>query len=160
MQRLTINLLVALATFIIGISTTSILINHRHDLASDSREGQEVLSAEREYIRAHTQRDVAALDRILADDFTLTYSRRRISDKGKRLALLENPEMSFIAINTDGINVSVDGERAMVSGQARVRGRYKGRYFISPRYAFERVYEKRQGRWQVVALQITHLAWR
>jgi len=46
-----------------------------------------------------------------------------------------------------------------VSGNAVVRGVYAGRDFSSPPYRFIRKFEKRDGRWQLVSVEIFRLGW-
>ena len=159
MQHLAVRLSVALVTFFIGIST-SYITNLRpaahFSTVSDSEAAQEVLAVEREYIRAHTERDVAALKSILADDFTIgpAMLMGRARTKASRLALLASPNFTFVSIDTRDVKVQVDGDEAVVTGQAVARSRYRDRDFTSPEYDFVRSYQRRQGRWQVVSVQI------
>ena len=105
--------------------------------------------------RAHTERDVAALDRVLADDFTSFSGKVR---KEQRLALLANPYFVVTSLATDGVSVSVRGDEAWVSGTARLSGSFRGRDFTTPRYEFMRRYERRDGRWQIVSCDFS-FAW-
>lgn len=57
----------ALITFVLGIASAN-LAAYVWGASSDERD---VLAVEREYVRAHVERDVAALDRVLADDFSM-----------------------------------------------------------------------------------------
>jgi len=158
MQRIIIHLLVSLATFLIGTVMTAPWSAERHKAPSSSSytrsaEQQEILSIERRYLDAHVERDRAALDSILADDFAIMYRYGRVGDKAERLALVENPDFTFVSVDTDDVDVTVDGQNAVVSGRAVVRGRYGDREFLSRPYRFTRRYEKRQGRWQIVSVQ-------
>ncbi len=160
MQHLAVRLVVSVITFIVGITTTGLLSAHRSDTSgSNSALKQEVLRIERQYLDAHVQRDAATLNRILADDFAFTHRRGRYTNKAERLALVQNSDFHFEAIDTRGVDVKVNGDRAIVMGQATVTGQYKDRIFTSPPYGFIRVYQKRQGRWQVAAVQVTRAAW-
>ena len=157
MQRFTIRLIVALATFFIGITTATVPTAFRFGVTTDVKEEQELLKVERDYIDAHVQRNTALLDRVLADDFTITRFGGRVTNKAERMALVEDPDFKFISIDTDHVRVQTDGDQAVVTGQAVLRGRYQDREFISPRYKFTRIYHRRQGRWQVVAVQLDHI---
>jgi ketosteroid isomerase-like protein len=159
MQRQALHIFVALVTFLIGMTAAGLRPAHHSDLRSPSRAEQEVLSVEREYLDAHVEHDVATLDRILADDFTFLHGGRYVTTKAQRLALMENPDFSFLSIDTDDVDVSVNGDQAIVTGEAVVRGRYQEREFVSPPYSYLRVYEKRQGRWQIVSVEATGRAW-
>jgi len=50
----------------------------------------------------------------------------------------------------DDVNVRADGDTAMFSGHATVKSRFKGRDFGSL-YRLSKKYEKRQGRWRIIA---------
>jgi ketosteroid isomerase-like protein len=159
MQRLAIQFCVSLVTFIIGIAAAGFGTSSSPGFLSSYSAEKEILKVEREYIRAHTERDTAALDQILADDFTFTYRCGKVSDKAGRLALVDNPGFSFISITTDDVEVNVVGDRGFVRGQAVVRTRDIYHEFTSRPYRYIRVFEKRDGRWQVVSTQIMSVSW-
>jgi len=146
---------VALITFFIGITTANLTAHLWPSAAARTADEQAVLEVEREYIRANAERDVAALDRVLADDFTSFGGRIR---KGQRLAMLANPYFVITSIKTDGVGVSVRGDEAWVSGRAQMSGSFRGSEFTTPRYEFTRRYERRDGRWQIVSCAFS-FAW-
>ena len=149
MQRHAIRLTVALATFLVGLTSSNVLNALRADTASAERE---VLSVEREYVRAHLERDVAALERLLADDFSSFRGRVK---KEHRLAMLANPYFEVVSLSTRDVEVSVSGDEARVSGKATLKGVLAGREFETPNYKYVRHLAKRDGRWQ-----ITHMRFR
>ena len=149
MQRHAIRLTVALATFLVGLTSTSVLNALRTDTAAAERE---VLGVEREYVRAHLERDVAALERLLADDFSSFRGRVR---KEHRLAMLANPYFEVVSLSTRDVEVEVGGDEARVSGEATLKGVLAGREFETPNYKYTRRLAKRDGRWQ-----ITHMHFR
>ena len=148
MQRHAIRLSVALATFLCGLAAHNLLGTLRpSSLAGPKRE---VLAVEREYIRAHLERDVAALDNVLADDFSSFGGRVR---KEHRLALLGSPYFRVVSLETKDVSVKVHGAEASVSGRARLRTSLRGREFDIPPYEFTRRLVKREGRWQIVGME-------
>lgn len=153
MKHYAIRLIVALCTFIIGLTTSSVLNPFHSKSVSNGPAEREVLRAEREYIQANLERDTETMDSILADEFTIERAYGRISNKAQRMALLENPDFAFEAINTDDVRVEVDGDKATVTGTAVTETRYKGDEFTSGPYKFIRDYEKRDGRWQIVSVR-------
>ncbi len=159
MQHHIIRLFVSLVTFIIGVSATSLWPADRPSTPSNSDARQEILKIERDYLDAHLSRDTATLDRILADDFIFWHGGSRHTNKAQRLALMEAPDFTFLSIDTDSVDVDVDGDKAFVTGKAVVRGRYKQKEFVSPTYGYLRIYEKRDGRWQIVSVQATTFDW-
>ncbi|MGB9181975.1 MAG: nuclear transport factor 2 family protein [Pyrinomonadaceae bacterium] len=153
MKHYAICLIVALCTFIIGLTTSSVLNPFHSTSVSNVNAEREVLQVEREYIQANLDRDTDTLDSILADEFTIERGDGRISNKARRLALLENPDFAFEAINTDNVQVEVNGDKATVTGVAVTEIRYKGEESASPPYKFTREYERRDGRWQIVSVR-------
>src|SRR3712207_1976252 len=112
MQRIIINLVVSLATFIIGVTAATPWTAFR--TAFDSQDKTEILSVERQYINAHIARDRARLDQVLSEDFTFSHYWGGVADKARRLSLLENPDFSFESIDTSSVEVTVTGDTARV----------------------------------------------
>ncbi|HEX8173548.1 MAG TPA: nuclear transport factor 2 family protein [Pyrinomonadaceae bacterium] len=150
MQRIIINVVVSLATFIIGVTAATPWTAFRTSF--DSQDKTEILRVERQYLDAHVQRDAAQLDRVLADDFTFSHYWGGVTDKARRLSLLENPDFAFDSIDTSDVEVSVSGDTARLTGQAVVRGNYRGRPFVTTPYNYTRTYERRDGRWQITSV--------
>ena len=138
----------ALITFVVGVAAVG-LAERVWTGTSDERD---VLAVEREYVRAHVERDVAALGRVLADDFSMFGGR---VTKEHRLALLRSPFFAVSSLETSDVNVVVGGREALVNGTARLSGRFRGREYTTPRYGYTRHLEKRGGRWQIVSCEFT-----
>jgi ketosteroid isomerase-like protein len=138
----------ALITFVLGIASANLAAY----VWAGSSDEREVLAVERECVRAHVERDVAALDRVLADDFSMFGGR---ITKEHRLALISNPLFAVTSLKTEGVEVVVNGREAIVTGAARLTGSFRGREFNTPRYGYTRHLEKRGGRWQIVSCEFT-----
>lgn len=153
MKHLAIRLVVSLFTFAIGIALAALLpATHSHRVPN-SQDEQAILQIERQYIQANLNGDTETLDSILADEFTIK-SHWRVTTKAQRLALLANPDFAFETIHTDNVEVETNGDSAVVTGEAYIRSRYGDEESISPLYSFTRNYEKRDGRWQIVSVQV------
>jgi ketosteroid isomerase-like protein len=140
---------VALVTFFVGIAASGLGARvWPAATAAHSADERAVLAVEREYIRAHTERDVAALERVLADDFTSFGGRVK---KEQRLALLASPFFAVTSLETDDVSVSVAGDEAWVGGRARMSATFRGQDYTTPQYRFTRHYVRRDGRWQIVS---------
>lgn len=149
MKHLAIRLVVSLLTFAIGLTSTALLRTIRP--AANSQDEQAILQLEHQYIQANLNEDIATLDKILAEDFTLR-GRRRFTTKAERLELLENPDFAFEAIDTDNLKMEVNGDSATVTGTASTTSRHYDDLFTSPTYRFIRHYEKRNGEWKIVSV--------
>lgn len=153
MKHHAIRLIVGLLTFAIGLISATLLPGSRFNAVSNSKAEQEILQVEREYIQAHLDGDTAALDNILADEFIFE-GHGEIETKAQRLTLLETPDFGFESINTSNVRVEVNGDTATVRGDAYIRSFRHDIEFTSPKYRFIREYEKRDGRWQIVGVQV------
>ena len=96
MQHIAVRISVAIATFLIGLVTASVPAGLPLSAGPLDLAEQEILNVESEYLEAHMSRDVATLDRVLADDFTLGPAGGKYTDKFERLELLENPAFAFV----------------------------------------------------------------
>jgi ketosteroid isomerase-like protein len=159
MQTIALRVFAAIATFIIGTALASVAHIPRFvRSSSDALIKQEVLDVDSKYLRAHEQRDTAALDRILADDFTITRDDGYSTNKAERLSLVEDPDFTYLSIDTYQVKVHVnDDTEAVVTGKARITGRYMDREFTSPPYRFIRTYEKQQGQWRIASVRVSSL---
>lgn len=130
-------------------------------MAATSSVEQDLLKLEREWLDAYTRRDVAAMDRIEADDFMITFSDGSVRTKADEIAALKGPAPAgtppvFMTADT---KVRVYGDTAVLTGKVIMKGTQmdganKGQEFtIEQRYTD--TYVKRNGRWQVVASQLT-----
>jgi ketosteroid isomerase-like protein len=159
MKQVAIRLVVSLLTFTIGIVSAALLHPTRSHAVSNGKEEQAILRVERQYIQANLNADIDAMDKILADDFTIDFylgGRRKVETKAERLALLESPYFGIEALDTNNVEVEVNGDTAVLRGEASLESRYGDTMVRELSYTFTRIYEKRQGRWQIVSVRTEH----
>jgi CubicO group peptidase (beta-lactamase class C family)/ketosteroid isomerase-like protein len=118
---------------------------------------QEVRKLEREWLDAYEQHDGVAMDRILADDFKLTQFGGGVQTKADILAQLKatrDPSRPEPNLSTEEVQSRVEGNSVILTGRFIQRmGRDDETRTMEARYTD--TYVKRQGRWQVVASQLT-----
>ena len=153
MKYTAIRLAVSLLTFIIGTAAT-LLSPWRGTAPSSAAAEQEVLRVERQYIQANLEGDIAALDEILADDFSIRTRWGRVTDKPSRLTLLADPYFAFEVIRTDNVRATVTGDTAVVTGNVFIRSSYGHDRSGGASYTYSREYEKRDGRWRIVTVYL------
>ena len=147
MRLQAVRLLVSLSTFLLGIAATNLFGFLPFSKTSYAGAEQDVMKVEQQYVRAHLERDVVALEQVLADDFTSFRGRVK---KEHRLAMLANPLFTVTSFSTEDVSVAVEGDEAWVRGHARLSGSFHNREFTTPRYRYTRRLELRDGRWQIV----------
>jgi ketosteroid isomerase-like protein len=110
----------------------------------------EVLKAEEERNQALPKGDVAALDRIYAEDLVYTNATGALLTKAQHLADLKGRTLNFRSFKHDDVQVTVHGNTGIVTGISTSAVDYKGTVSSSPR-RFVNVYAKQDGRWLCVA---------
>jgi hypothetical protein len=114
-------------------------------LAPAQNDADEVLKTEKALHEAKIHSDVAALDRILADDFIEINQWGVVRDKRSILDLYRT--LKVTSLNTSDESVRVTGDTATVIGimsTSSVTG--------MGRFLFIQTYVKRGGRWQVLSI--------
>jgi ketosteroid isomerase-like protein len=112
---------------------------------------QELVKMENEWARAWQLPDPAALETLLADDFTLTSSRSKGEVMNKRqyvdttLKLVRGDGYSF-----EKMSVRIYGETAVINACFQQNATFAGSDW-SGDFLLTDVWVKRDGRWQVVA---------
>src|SRR5215212_7062101 len=121
-----------------------------------STEEDEVRRMEWEWGEAFERKDLATLDRLMADEYILTDPLGNVRSKAESLAALKTNEVNFESTQSDGVKVRINGDTAVVTGRSRFRGRYKG-WSMAGQYQYTDVLVKRSGVWQAVGSHITAL---
>jgi uncharacterized protein (TIGR02246 family) len=100
--------------------------------------------------------DVAALERLLADDLTYTHSNGTVETKQQFLASITAKTLEYRAIEAEDVKVSLHGDTAILTGRAAVKVVNGGREMdLSLR--FTAVYIREGGQWKLAAWQSTRL---
>ena len=102
------------------------------------------------------ERDMAALDRLMADDYVLTDPLGNVRTKAESLAAIEANELRFESTESDDVKVHINGDTAVVTGRSTFRGRYKG-WPMAGRYQYTDVLVKRRGSLKAISSHITAL---
>jgi ketosteroid isomerase-like protein len=156
MQRFILRAIIALLTFVVVLGAERIWPFHQPAATpSSSQATSELLGVERELRDACVQRDIAAMDRILADDYTFMWHGNRVMNKSEKLAQFEDPSISLIAIRADSLSVSDIGDKTVVTGTVVIKSAREDFVFSSPPYRFSHAYEKRGGEWRLVATRVS-----
>lgn len=126
--------------------------------AQTSKDEKEVLKANKAWAEAQVKGDLEALDKLFAEELIVTSGNGALRDKKGELADAKpNPDFKTYFFNTEDLRIKVYGKTAIVTGHAKWRTSFKGKDSDNER-RFTCVYVKRDGRWQMVALQVTRIA--
>jgi ketosteroid isomerase-like protein len=118
---------------------------------------QEVLQFERDACKAFLEADVAALERVLTPDFTLTLSNGEVSTRADEINELHSGKVHYdVFENYDMLARLYDNDTAVVLGKTRVKGTADGKPFDRV-VQFTDTLIKRDGRWQLAAGHVSRL---
>ena len=117
---------------------------------------QEVIAVIEQYRQALMKKDLAALDRIWADDLTFINMRGELLGKQQRM---ENVRSGATGVNSTKVSdqqVRVYGQTAVVTTRETIEAQYSGQQ-ANASYRFTSVWVRRNGSWQVVAVHMTRV---
>ena len=118
-----------------------------------------LVALERGWNEAFYRKDVAFIEKLLADEFTATYDDGRIGDKATELALVTAFDQAVQSATPEEFAVRVYRDTAVVWFTLRLVGIKEGqRSEMALRYTD--VWIIRDGRWQCVSSQSTRVAQR
>ena len=118
---------------------------------------QVLMQMERDWSKAGLNKDAAALDRIVADDWTAIDFQGKTETKAQSLADLKSGSSSVQSIELGEMKVRVFGNTAVVTGSDTEKSTYKGKD-SSGKYVWMDVFVNRNGKWQAVASESTKAA--
>jgi ketosteroid isomerase-like protein len=107
--------------------------------------------------KAIVKKDRAAVEANMAGDFRSIDGAGTVEDKKTFVEGLLDARLTIDPYTVEDFDVRIFGDTALLSGRTRMTGRFDGKPFTS-HYRYIDIYVKRDGRWQIVSVQITRLA--
>lgn len=116
---------------------------------------QEVRKLEREWLDAYEKNDAAAMDRIVADDFTITFPNGSVQTKAQLMAAIRAPRKGAPPkFYTEAVESRAYGDTVILTG--RVVGEFEqGGKTVRDVSRYTDTYVRVGGRWQVVASHLS-----
>jgi len=148
-RTLMVAMLVAASSFILSQPTFS----GANQKGNDEQAVRQLLD---ELYAALGRNDVAAVDRIYADDYTLVNESGVLTTKAPRLAAIRSGEMKFESASYDEANIRIYGNTAVATYRVMIKGQFKGQE-IGGQLRVTSTLVKMKGRWQLVATQATRI---
>jgi len=116
---------------------------------NDEKTKAEIGRLSEEWTRAIRDRDHAALDRLIADDFTFTSERGRW---GKARFIENTLRWDLLGMEFADVLIRVHGPTAVFQARVALRARLDGRDFSGESYLTD-IWVDRGGGWQAIARQ-------
>jgi len=124
---------------------------------SATKEEEALMQRERDQGQAWIKKDAKFIDEYEAKEYVFTNEDGTLSEKAADMETLKTGTSSFESFGADDMKAMVFGDAAVVVGRATLKGTYLGSPMVGA-YRFADTFVKRDGRWQVVASQITRIA--
>jgi ketosteroid isomerase-like protein len=116
---------------------------------------QEIRAMEKLWNESRVRADVAALDKLLDEGWTVTHGDGTINTKREYLADLKSGARRFFAdVKQDDFTVRVYGDTAVAAGLSDSKVEYHGKP-SGGALRFTRVYVRRDGRWVMIVSHAT-----
>lgn len=120
---------------------------------------EEVRRLERQWLDAYEQNDSEAMNRIVADDFTITFPGGQMQTKPQLMAMLKAPRRASqprMRFRTEGVQSRAYGDTVILIGKVISEYEREGKpYREESRYTD--TYVRKDGRWQVVASHLSNV---
>jgi len=111
--------------------------------AAETARGQALLHA-----------DTAALSRLVADEFVEISRLGQLRSKADNMRDIASGDLKLTAVKYDSVTVRIYGDVAVLRGIADNTGTFHG-FPFSGKIRYSRIFVRRDGRWQAVAMQQT-----
>lgn len=140
----------------IVLTLISIVSTAQKPAAAKASDRETILQLERDWTQSFVTMDVAANQRIVADDFFGTEPDGRRITKAEMLAELKAEDaLESNRLNEDDVKIRFYGTVAVVNGSESWKRKSDGK---TGRFIWTDVFVKRNGKWQVVASQDLEVA--
>jgi uncharacterized protein (TIGR02246 family) len=118
------------------------------------REQSAVAAAYKAYLQAWKDKDYAALDRLLSDDYKAVNFRGIVSTKAHEIATAKE-DREYAEMRGDVASVTVFGDSAVASGLIDASWNDEQGKMQEMTFRFLAMFQKQKGEWKLVATQST-----
>jgi ketosteroid isomerase-like protein len=131
-------------------------MSHAH--GQGSKDAETIAGIEQQLAKAWLSRDRAAIDAILAPEWSVTDAAGQVLSKEQVMQeAFGSSERRIEAMTIDDVNVRLFGDTAVATGRTRATGSYRGTP-ASVLLRFTDVFVRRDNRWQAVASHASAVA--
>ena len=120
---------------------------------------EEVRRLERQWLDAYEQNDAEAMERIVADDFTITFPNGAMQTKPQLMSMIKSPrraDQPRMKFHTDGVQSRAYGDTVILIGRVISEYERDGKT-VKEQSRYTDTYVRRDGRWQVVASHLSNV---
>ena len=115
---------------------------------------QKVIDLDRQRMSAMAQKDIAALNKLIADDLVYTHSSARLDTKQSLIGNMESGSTVYTSMVPSDVKAIDCGDTVILTGSCRI-GVQSGGNAMNFGVRFTDVWANKGGKWQMVAWQST-----
>ena len=149
-----VSILVMLIVISCGLSRAQQVQQPKLTKAED-----EVRKLERQWLDAYEQNNPEAMDRIVADDFTITFPNGARQTKPQIMAMVKAPRRAAqprMRFSTEDVQSRTYGDTVILIGRVITEYERDGKT-VKEQSRYTDTYVQRKGRWQVVASHLSNV---
>lgn len=127
--------------------------------AALSKAEEEVRKLERRWLDAYERHDAEEMERIVADDFTITFPNGGMQTKQQVVAMVKaprRPDQPAMRFYTEDVRSRAYGDTVILIGRVVTEYERDGKQ-VREQSRYTDTYVKRDGRWQVVASHLSNV---
>jgi hypothetical protein len=114
---------------------------------------QTLIRLDRELLDAAVRKDKAVFERTALERYVFVNPGGGVQERSDAM---EGPNLE--SIQTENVMVRVDGDTAVLTGKAMVKGKFANGTDISGPYTYMRVFVKQKGQWRLAAMSVVRIA--
>lgn len=145
---------------LLAVASSQLLLAQETQKRVVGKNEEEVRKLERSWLDAYEQLDAEAMERIVADDFTITFPDGNIQTKPQIMTSLKRPRrptQPAMRFYTEDVQSRAYGETVILIGRVITEYQRDGKT-VKEQSRYTDTYVKRNGRWQVVASHLSNVA--
>jgi ketosteroid isomerase-like protein len=117
----------------------------------------ELQKLDKEWSAAIVKNDAHAIEQFMSDDWVIIGPEGNVIERSRFLEVIKSGDLTHESMESDDWHVRVYGDTALVTSEAKSKGKYKGQVFETHERSTS-VYVRKEGRWQCVHTQLTPIA--
>lgn len=117
---------------------------------------EKVIALDKRRMTAMAQKDIAALEALIADDLVYTHSSARLDTKGSLIGAMQSGATVYSAVEPSEVKARDYGSTVVLTGRAQISVNSGGKA-MSFAVRFTDVWVEKGGSWQMAAWQSTRL---
>ena len=122
-----------------------------------SKAEEELIGVAHEWDRAMVENDANAIERYMADDWTIIGPDGSVGDKATFLALVKSGTLTHDVMESHDLKIRVYGDTAVLTARGVSGGKYQGHAFREVERS-SCVFIRREGHWRCVLTHLSRIA--